>query len=100
MKEVEEVEEVSQVVEEVDERIIKMGPEILKDLAIFEAVTKYKSVARAIRRDSVTKYGTIIPKRPFNNRANTSNRKSIHSRVMNEYKKEIYGKLKNTTGRL
>ena len=77
--------------------VLFMGPEILKDLKIFEAVSKYKSVARAMRRGDVTKYGTLVPKRPFNNRANTSNRKGVHSRVMNEYKKSIYGKLTGQT---
>ena len=38
--------------------------------------------------------GTILPKRPFNNRANTSKRKGVHSRVMNEQKKEAYGFIK------
>lgn len=47
---------------------ISYGPEELKDLIIFDAVSKYKSVVRAIRRGDVTKYGTIAPKRPFNNR--------------------------------
>lgn len=65
-------------------------------LQTYEAVSKYKSVRRAQRRGLVTRYGTIAPKRPFNNRANTSSRKGIHSRSMNEYKKEIYGKLKGT----
>lgn len=56
---------------------ISYGPEELKDLIIFDAVSKYKSVARAIRRGDVTKYGTIAPKRPFNNRANTSRRAGV-----------------------
>ena len=72
---------------------ISYGPEELKDLIIFDAVSKYKSVARAIRRGDVTKYGTIAPKRPFNNRANTS-----RSRTMNEYKKNIYGRLTGKAG--
>ena len=73
--------------------VLVAGPEILKDLIIFEAVSKYKSVARAIRRGDVTKFGTTTPSKPFNNRANTSTRKGIHSRVMNEVKKDIYGRL-------
>lgn len=73
--------------------VLIAGPEILKNLIIFEAVTKYKSVARAMRRGNVTKFGTLIPKRPFNNRANTSTREDVHSRVMNEIKKNIYGRL-------
>lgn len=56
---------------------ISYDPEELKDLIIFDAVSKYKSVARAIRRGDVTKYGTITPKRPFNNRANTSRRAGV-----------------------
>lgn len=71
---------------------ISYGPEELKDLIIFDAVSKYKSVARAIRRGDVTKYGTITPKRPFNNRV-TSRRAGVNSRTMNEYKKNIYGRL-------
>lgn len=59
---------------------ISYDPEELKDLIIFDAVSKYKSVARAIRR-------------PFNNRVNTSRRAGVHSRTMNEYKKNIYGRL-------
>lgn len=43
---------------------ISYGPEELKDLIIFDAVSKYKSVVRAIRRGDVTKYGTITPKDP------------------------------------
>ena len=48
---------------------ISYDPEELKDLIIFDAVSKYKSVARAIRRGDV------------------------NSRTMNEYKKNIYGRL-------
>lgn len=72
--------------------VLVAGPEILKNLIIFEAVTK-QSVARAMRRGDVTKFGTLVPKRPFNNRANTPTRKGTHSRVMNETKKNIYGRL-------
>ena len=68
---------------------IGYDPEELKDLIIFDAVSKYKSVARG----DVTKYGTIAPKRPFNNRANTSGKAGVNSRTMNEYKKNIYGRL-------
>lgn len=73
--------------------IVSYGPEELKDLIIFDAVSKYKSVARAIRRGDVTKYGTIAPKRPFNNRVNSSRRAGVNNRTMNEYKKNIYGRL-------
>lgn len=76
--------------------VIVAGPEILKNLIIFDSVSKYKSVARAMIRGDVTKYGTLVPKRPFNNRANTSDR-GVHSRVMNERKKSIYGRLTGQT---
>lgn len=72
---------------------ISYGPEELKDLIVFDAVSKYKSVAGAIRRGDVAKYGTITPERPFNNRVNTSGRAGVNSRTMNEYKKNIYGRL-------
>lgn len=63
-------------------------------LKTFEAVSRFKSVNRAIRRGHVVPNGLIIPKRPFNNRANTSKRKGVHSRSTNELKKKIYGQLK------
>ena len=56
-------------------------------LKTFEAVSKFKSVNRAIKRGHVTPNGMIIPKRPFNNKANTCNRKGHHSRSTNELKK-------------
>lgn len=59
----------------------------------FQGVSKFKSIKRAIRRGHVTRDGMIVPNKPFNNRGNTSKRKDIHSRVTNEYKKEIYGQL-------
>ena len=59
-------------------------------LKTFEAVGRYKSVGRA----HITKNGIIIPKRPFNNRKNTSKRKGAHSRSVNEYKKRIYEQIK------
>ena len=62
-------------------------------LLTFEAVRKFKSVNRAIKRGHVSLHGVIYPKRPFNNRANTSGRKGHHSRVVNEEKKIIYGQI-------
>lgn len=84
-------------IKEIDEsaksNFVVLGPEILKDLKTFECVSRYKSVARTMRRFQVTKYGTIMPKRPFNNRANNSTREDAHSRRMNEFKKQIYDRL-------
>lgn len=65
------------------------------NLRDYRAVGKFKSISRAIRRGLVSPSGTICPKRPFNNRANTSRRKGHHSRVMNEVKKSIYEQLKH-----
>lgn len=65
------------------------------NLRDYGAVGKFKSIRRAIRKGLVSPSGTICPKRPFNNRANTSRRKGHHSRVMNEVKKSIYGQLKH-----
>lgn len=62
-------------------------------LKTFEAVGRYKSVRRAIKRNQVTGEGFLIPRRPFNNRANTSKKKKAHSRSVNEYKKNIYEQL-------
>lgn len=63
-------------------------------LKTFDGVRKFKSVFRAIKRGHMIKNGMINPKRPFNNRANSSNRKNTHSRVENELKKEIYEQYK------
>lgn len=65
------------------------------NLRDYRAVGKFKSIRRAIRRGLVSPSGTICPKRPFNNGANTSRRKGHHSRVMNEVKKSIYEQLKH-----
>lgn len=63
-------------------------------LRFFGLVNKYKSVRRAIKRGHLTRDGGfLIPKRPFNNRANTSTRSGVHSRVFNEFKKIIYDQL-------
>lgn len=64
-------------------------------LRTYEAVSKFKSVRRAIRRGHVSLDGIIFPKRPFNNKANTCKRKGHHSRTINEIKKMIYEQLKH-----
>lgn len=55
-------------------------------LVNFEAVSKFKSLGRAIRRGLVSPIGFVYPRRPFNNRAG--------KRPINELKKNIYGQLK------
>lgn len=64
------------------EPIINAGMPI--NLVIYEAVGKFKSVRRAIRRGLVSPYGVVYPKRPFGNTK------------MNRIKREIYGQLKNS----
>lgn len=45
------------------------------------------------RRQLIFPNGVAAPKRPFNNRANTSKRPGVHSRTMNQMKKRIYAQL-------
>lgn len=56
----------------------------------YYAVSKFKSVRRAIRKGYVDLFtGVVYPKRPF------SNKKPTRGREMNEVKKQIYGLLKS-----
>ena len=57
-------------------------------LRLFDAVRKFKSVKRAIRRGHVTPIGEVYPNRPFNNR------KPTKGRSFNKKKKLIYARLK------
>jgi hypothetical protein len=57
-------------------------------LRLFEAIRKFKSVRRAIKRGHVSPIGEPYPKRPFNNR------KLTKGRNLNEKKKVIYAKLR------
>lgn len=63
-------------------------------LVTYEAVRKYKSVRRAIRRGNVTSEGVIMPSRPFNNKKNSCKR-GKHSRPMNEEKNRVYASIKD-----
>lgn len=55
----------------------------------YNAVSKFKSVRRAIKRGHVDLFfGIVYPRRPFNNRRPTLDR------AHNELKKRIYGQLK------
>lgn len=60
------------------------------NLRVFDCVHRFKSVLRAARRGHINKYGTIVPKRPFNNRKETP------GRSMNLLKKQIYYDLTRT----
>ena len=65
-----------------------------RGLKTFEAVAKVKSISRAIRRGRVTNIGVLAPRKPYNNRGNTSTRSGVHSRDINEKKKAIYARIK------
>ena len=45
------------------------------------------------RRQLIFPNGVAAPKRPFNNRANTSKRPGVHSKTMNQMKRNIYATL-------
>lgn len=75
------------------ENYISKGIMVLH-LITYGGVHRFKSIRRAIRRNHVTTEGIIMPRRPFNNRSNTSKRKGVHIRSTNELKKKIYGQLK------
>ena len=57
-------------------------------LRTYEAVSKFKSVRRIIRRGHVSLDGFIYPKRPFNNAKHGKN-------SLNDRKKRIYEQLKH-----
>lgn len=63
-------------------------------LSTYEAVGKFKSIRRAIKRGHVSPLGFEYPKRPFSNKANNCKRKGHHSRNTNELKKRIYEQFK------
>ena len=64
-------------------------------LITFDGVRKFSSVFRAVRRGHVSPTGVVYPDRPYNNRANTSKRKGVHSRMFNELKRDIYDRFIN-----
>lgn len=57
-------------------------------LRTFEAVKRFKSVRRAIRKGYISLDGFIYPKRPFNNAKHGKN-------SLNDRKKKIYEQLKH-----
>ena len=57
-------------------------------LRTYDAVKRFKSVRRAIRRDHISLDGVIYPKRPFNN---VKHKKGS----LNDEKKRIYEQLKH-----
>ena len=57
-------------------------------LRTYEAVSRFKSVRRAIRRGHISLDGVIYPKRPFNNAKHKKG-------SLNDEKKRIYEQLKH-----
>lgn len=57
-------------------------------LSTYEAVSRFKSVRRAIRRGHISLDGVIYPKRPFNNAKHKKG-------SLNNEKKRIYEQLKH-----
>lgn len=57
-------------------------------LRTYEAVSRFKSVGRAIRRGHISLDGFVYPKRPFNNAKHSKN-------SLNDRKKMIYEQLKH-----
>ena len=51
---------------------------------------RVKSIGRALKRDRILPNGILKWRKPFNNRANTSTRKGVHSRVSNEERRKLY----------
>lgn len=62
---------------------------VLPKWSDYSAVSKFKSVRRAIRRGHVDlMFGIVYPNRPFNNR------KPTMGRSHNQLKKRIYGQIR------
>lgn len=57
-------------------------------LRTYEAVKRFKSVRRAIKRDHISLDGVIYPKRPFNNAKHKKG-------SLNDEKRRIYEQLKH-----
>lgn len=72
----------------------KKAMELIKilnaNLALTLRMSRFKSIRRAGRRNHLTPAMELVPKRPFNNRANTSKRKGKHSRYIAELKRKFY----------
>ena len=53
-------------------------------------MSRFKSIRRAGKRGHLTPAMELVPKRPFNNRANSSTRKGKHSRYVAELIRKWY----------
>ena len=81
-------EEFKEYIDSNKEEAFRKGFLTLKD---YFCVHKFKSVRRAIKRGHISLLGDIYPRKPYNNRKNTSKRPGVHSRTLNELKRRIYG---------
>lgn len=70
-----------------EERKINEGT--LVDLKMFDGVSRFRSIRRAMRRGHVTPWGRVAPDRPFNNR-----NRSRGTRPLEIEKERIYGQIK------
>lgn len=84
-------------IKEFKDYLKKNAPKL--NLTTYDGVGKFKSVGRAIKRQHLTSNGMLIPKRPFSNGANSSERVGVHSMKMNELKKRIYEQLRQYRGK-
>ena len=67
----------------------ELGENTVLNLVHYYAVSRHKSIRRAIKRGHVSPNGTLYPNRQFNNRKN---------RTVNEQKKVIYNQIKTING--
>lgn len=94
------IEPVEAEVKESTEEQPKLDPKVAERLRatiranLIESARKCRSVTRAFKRYHLNNLGAYINPKPFNNRANTSKRKGVHSRVVNQYKKRVYEGIK------
>lgn len=82
--------EEKKIVEEKVEKEPIINEGIPINLKVFDGVSKFKSIRRAMRRGHVTSWGTVAPKRPFNNRSRKKG-----TRPLEIEKERIYGQLKH-----
>lgn len=93
-KKLEEIPTVQENKKELTEEEKKQWIDFLKvrreNLLRLVASGKVRSINRAMKRDRILPNGILKWSRPFNNRANTSARKGVHSRVSNEERRRFY----------
>lgn len=71
------------------EKVTPVEGNVVLRLVVYNAVNKFRSIRRAIRKGHVTSWGEVIPKRPFNNSKRTKGRK------IQKEKERIYEQLQH-----